>query len=31
MTNYGILIAHVNGILKRSVEPFPKIWGLLQG
>ena len=22
ITNYGILIAHINGILKRSVEPF---------
>jgi [FeFe] hydrogenase H-cluster maturation GTPase HydF len=22
MTNYGITIAHINGILKRSVEPF---------
>ena len=22
MTNYGILIAHMNGILKRSIEPF---------
>ncbi len=31
MTNYGILIAHVNGILKRSVEPFPGICRLLQG
>lgn len=30
MTNYGILIAYVHGILKRSLEPFPevieKIW-----
>ena len=25
MTNYGILIAYVHGILKRSVEPFPEI------
>jgi len=25
MTNYGILIAYVQGILKRSVEPFPAI------
>ncbi len=25
VTNYGIAIAHVNGILKRSVEPFPEI------
>ena len=29
MTNYGILIAHVHGILKRSVEPFPAIAELL--
>mgnify|MGYP005757724971 FL=1 len=29
MTNYGILIAHVNGILKRSVRPFPDIYRLL--
>ena len=25
MTNYGILIAHVNGILKRSVAMFPQV------
>lgn len=25
MTNYGILIAYVHGILKRSVQPFPQI------
>lgn len=30
MTNYGILIAHVHGILKRSVEPFPTIAALLK-
>lgn len=30
MTNYGILIAYVHGILKRSVEPFPDIAALLQ-
>jgi predicted GTPase len=24
MTNYGILIAHINGILKRSVAMFPE-------
>lgn len=29
MTNYGILIAYVKGILKRSVEVFPKIESLL--
>lgn len=25
MTNYGILIAYIQGILKRSVEPFPEV------
>lgn len=30
MTNYGILIAHVHGILKRSLEPFPDIAALLK-
>ena len=25
MTNYGILIAYIQGILKRSVEPFPVV------
>ena len=29
MTNYGIAIAHMNGILKRSVEPFPDIREML--
>lgn len=29
MTNYGILIAHTQGILKRSLEPFPDILKLL--
>ena len=29
MTNYGILIAYVKGILKRSVEVFPEISRLL--
>lgn len=29
MTNYGILIAYVKGILKRSLKPFPKIAQLL--
>lgn len=29
MTNYGILIAYVHGILKRSVEIFPEIYKLL--
>ena len=26
ITNYGILIAHMNGILKRSVEIFPELY-----
>lgn len=30
MTNYGILIAHVHGILRRSLEPFPDIAALLE-
>lgn len=25
MTNYGILIAYIQGIIKRSVEPFPAV------
>ena len=29
MTNYGVLIAYVKGILKRSVEVFPEIYELL--
>ncbi len=29
MTNYGILIAYVHGILKRSVELFPQVYRLL--
>lgn len=29
MTNYGILIAHVHNILRRSLEPFPDICALL--
>ncbi|MGN0557302.1 MAG: [FeFe] hydrogenase H-cluster maturation GTPase HydF [Acutalibacteraceae bacterium] len=29
MLNYGIAIAHMNGILKRSLEPFPEMQGLL--
>lgn len=31
ITNYGILIAYIQGILKRSVEPFPYIADLLDG
>lgn len=30
ITNYGILIARVTGILKRSLEPFPAIAKILQ-
>ena len=29
ITNYGILIAHLNGILKRSVEVFPDLYETL--
>jgi len=29
ITNYGITIAYINGILKRTVEPFPQIYQLL--
>ena len=28
-TNYGILIAYINGILKRSIEIFPEIYNLI--
>ena len=28
-TNYGITIAYINGILKRTIEPFPQIYKLL--
>lgn len=31
IVNYGIFIAYVNGILERSVEIFPDIYGLLKG
>ena len=31
MVNYGVAIAMVNGILERSLEPFPKILRLLGG
>ena len=30
MTNYGIAIAYIHGILKRSVAPFPEIAALLE-
>ena len=29
MTNYGILIAYMKGILRRSVEAFPEITAIL--
>ena len=29
ITNYGIAIAHIHGILTRSLSPFPEIQGLL--
>lgn len=29
MTNYGILIAYMKGILERSLKPFPEMKGLL--
>ena len=31
ITNYGITIAYIQGILRRSVEPFPEIATLLYG
>ncbi len=30
MTNYGILISYIHGILKRSVELFPDVYKLLE-
>jgi [FeFe] hydrogenase H-cluster maturation GTPase HydF len=30
MVNYGVLIAHVHGILKRALSPFPQALRLLQ-
>ena len=30
ITNYGILIAYLNGILKRTLEPFEEVSGLLK-
>ena len=30
IVNYGIAIAYMNGILKRSLEIFPEISSLLQ-
>ena len=31
MTNYGIAIAYMNGILKRSIAMFPKLLSQLEG
>ena len=31
MTNYGIAIAYMNGILKRSIALFPDLLRLLEG
>lgn len=30
ITNYGIAIAYMNGILKRTTEPLPELQGMLQ-
>lgn len=30
ITNYGIAIAYMNGILKRTIEPLPELKGMLQ-
>ncbi len=30
MTNYGMTIAHTHGILRRSLEPFPEVLGILE-
>ena len=30
MVNYGIAIAHLHGILRRSLEPFPDMLSLLE-
>jgi hypothetical protein len=30
MTNYGIAIAYMNGILKRTVAPLPEIKQILE-
>ena len=29
ITNYGIAIAHIHGILRRALTPFPEILKLL--
>ena len=30
VTNYGIAIAQMHGILKRSLEPFPQLLSVLE-
>ena len=30
ITNYGMTIAHTNGILKRSLEIFPEVLNILK-
>jgi hypothetical protein len=30
IVNYGVLIAHVLGILKRALAPFPEVSGILE-
>lgn len=29
VVNYGVAIAHMHGILRRSLEPFPQVLKLL--
>ena len=31
MVNYGVAIAHMHGILKKSLEPFPEALAMLEG
>ena len=31
MVNYGVAIAHMHGILKQSLEPFPEVLAMLEG
>lgn len=30
VTNYGIAIAQIHGILKRALTPFPELLGILE-
>lgn len=30
-TNYGLTIAHITGVLERSLRPFPEEHALLEG